>query len=151
MSLAELLQADRIHLDVEASSKKRALERISEFLTEDDEELSSDQVFAALLGRERLGSTGLGFGFAIPHARHEHARNARGACMRLSQPVDFDAMDEEPVDFVVGLLVPDGSADEHIQTLAELASLLNEESVRERLRTASTPEQILDVFSSSAG
>ena len=151
MSIAQILAPARIHLDVEASSKKRVLERLSEFLSDGDPEPSSGQVFDALLVRERLGSTGLGFGFAIPHARHELARDARCACMRLAKPIDFDAMDQEPVDFVVGLLVPDGSADEHVQTLAELAGLLNEPEVRERLRDAATPEHVMDVFTSSPG
>lgn len=150
MTIAQIMAPTRIHLDVDAPSKKRALERMSEYLSEGESELNSGQVFDALLMRERLGSTGLGFGFAIPHARHAQAADARGACMRLSQPIDFDAMDQQPVDFVVGLLVPDGSADEHIHTLAELAGLLNEPDVRERLRGAQTPEQVLEVFLSAS-
>lgn len=146
MPIAQIMAATRIHLDVDAPSKKRALERMSEFLSEDDEGLNSGQVFDALLARERLGSTGLGFGFAIPHARHELAQDVRGACMRLAAPIDFDAMDQQPVDFVVGLLVPDGSADEHVHMLAELAGMLDEPDVRERLRQAATPEAVLEVF-----
>lgn len=151
MSIAQIMTSTRIHLDVDAPSKKRALERMSEYLSDGDSELNSGQVFDALLMRERLGSTGLGFGFAIPHARHAQAEDVRGACMRLSQPIDFDAMDQQPVDFVVGLLVPDGSADEHVHMLAELAGLLNEPQVRERLRDAETPAQVLDVFGSVPG
>ena len=146
MSIAQIMTSTRIHLDVDAPSKKRALERMSEYLSDGDSELNSVEVFDALLMRERLGSTGLGFGFAIPHARHAQAEDVRGACMRLSQPIDFDAMDQQPVDFVVGLLVPDGSADDHVHMLAELAGLLNEPQVRERLRDAETPAQVLDVF-----
>ena len=151
MSIAQIMTSTRIHLDVDAPSKKRALERMSEYLSDGDSELNSGQVFDALLMRERLGSTGLGFGFAIPHARHAQAEDVRGACMRLRQPIDFDAMDQQPVDFVVGLLVPDGYADEHVHMLAELAGLLNEPQVRERLRDAETPAQVLDVFGSVPG
>ena len=146
MSIGQIMAPARIHLDVDAPSKKRALERMSEYLSAGDADLSSGQVFDALLSRERLGSTGLGFGFAIPHARHALASDVRGACMRLSKPIDFDAMDRQPVDFVVGLLVPDGSADEHVHMLAELAGMLNEADIRERLREAVTPEDILEVF-----
>jgi nitrogen PTS system EIIA component len=150
MTIAQIMAPACIHLDVDAPSKKRALERMSEYLSEGDSELNSGQVFDALLMRERLGSTGLGFGFAIPHARHAHAADVRGACMRLAQPIDFDAMDQQPVDFVVGLLVPDGCADEHVHTLAQLAGLLNEPDVRARLRNAQTPEEVLEVFLSAS-
>ncbi|MEM7504935.1 MAG: PTS sugar transporter subunit IIA [Pseudomonadota bacterium] len=151
MSIAALLAPERIRIDVAAKSKKRALEQLSVLLAEGDEDLSSTKVFDALLARERLGSTGLGFGIAIPHARYSDATEARAACMRLSEPVDFDSIDREPIDFVVGLLVPDAAIDEHIQTLADLAGLLSESSMRDALRAADDAQCIMRIMNGGNG
>lgn len=143
MAMAEILRHSRLQLDVEASSKKRALERLSELLAGDAPTmLSAGKVFDSLLVRERLGSTGLGFGVAIPHARHPGASEAIGAFMRLRQPVDFDAMDREPVDLVFGLLVPEDCTDEHVRMLAALAELFDDAELRQRLRAAEGAEEV---------
>ena len=147
MTIASLLALERIQVDVPASSKKRALEQLSVLLCNDDEELSSGKIFDALLARERLGSTSLGYGIAIPHARHSDAPAARAACMRLNTAVDFNAIDGELIDFVFGLLVPDAAHDEHVQTLAELAGLLSDEAIRDALRAAPDAAGIYAVVS----
>lgn len=143
MALADLLNPDRLLLGSTAASKKRALEHLSELMANASSELSAGTVFDSFLVRERLGSTGLGFGVAIPHARQPGATEAMGAFMRLAAPVDFDAMDREPVDLVFGLLVPEDCTDEHVQLLGELAELLSEKEVRESLRNASTADEVL--------
>ena len=146
MSLVSILAPERVQIDVAATSKKRALEHLSTLLAAGDDTLNSAKIFDALLGRERLGSTGLGFGIAIPHARHAEASEARAACMRLQTAVDFDAPDQEPVDFVVGLLVPDRASDEHVQTLAALAEMLDQARVRERLRQAPDSQALIEIM-----
>jgi nitrogen PTS system EIIA component len=149
MTIVSLLAPERIALDVVTSSKKRVLEQLSVLLCGTDEDLSSGTVFDALLARERLGSTGIGFGIAIPHARTTQALHARAACMRLDTGVDFDALDGEPIDFVFGLLVPDSACDEHVHTLAELAGLFSDEGVRAALRVASDADDIFAAIGTS--
>jgi nitrogen PTS system EIIA component len=146
MSFVNILLPERVQVDVAATSKKRALEQLSKLLAAGDDTLSSAKIFDALLVRERLGSTGIGFGIAIPHARHADANKPRAACMRLQQGVDFDAPDREPVDFIFGLLVPHGAADEHVQTLASIAEMLDQAAIRERLRVAPDGAALMDIM-----
>jgi PTS system nitrogen regulatory IIA component len=150
MAIADLLQPERLLLDSSAASKKRALEHLSELLATADESLAAGKVFDSLLVRERLGSTGLGYGVAIPHARHIGAREAIGAFVRLSQPADFDAIDAERVDLVFGLLVPEECTDEHVQLLAELAELFSNPVVREKLRRATTAADVIAIIRDGA-
>jgi PTS system nitrogen regulatory IIA component len=146
MAIADLLLPERLLLGSTATSKKRALEHLSELMANADEAFSAGTVFDSLLVRERLGSTGLGYGVAIPHARHRGATDAIGAFMRLEQPVDFDAMDREPVDLVFGLLAPEECTDEHVQLLAQLAELFSDEAVRDGLRDASAKDDVLSLM-----
>lgn len=146
MAIAELLSAERLSLGCCVASKKRALERLSELIATADESLAPGKVFDSLLVRERLGSTGLGYGVAIPHARHPGATQPVGAFMRLSTPVDFDAIDREPVDLIFGLLVPEECTDEHVQLLAELAELFGDDAIRDRLRGAAAPDDIMSII-----
>jgi PTS system nitrogen regulatory IIA component len=108
----------------------------------DDEETVTAQVFERLLERERLGSTGLAGGVALPHARMPGLENSRGAFIRLAEPVEFDALDGEAVDLVFALLVPEEANEEHLQLLAQLASRFNDAELRERLRSASADEAL---------
>ena len=118
-------------------------------ITDAPPELNANEIFDSLLSRERLGSTGVGYGVAIPHARYEGATDAIGAFMRLDQPVDFDAMDREPVDLVFGLLVPEDCTDEHIQILAQLAELFSDPQLRTALRTASGTDEVMNLIGSA--
>lgn len=118
-----------------ASSKKRVLEHAARLLAVGlGEEPTAEQIFERLLERERLGSTGLAGGVALPHARIEGIDRSRGAFMRLAGPVEFDALDGQPVDLVFALLVPADANEEHLQLLARLAGLFNNADLRERLR-----------------
>jgi len=151
MEPADILVRERISVSSSAASKKRLLEDAANLLatglekTTDDEPPTSEQVYERLLERERLGSTGLSGGVALPHARMAGVDEARGAFLRLAEPVDFDAMDGQPVDLVFALLVPEEATDEHLQLLAALARMFNESALRDRLRTAQA-EQILPII-----
>ncbi|KPK56035.1 MAG: hypothetical protein AMS22_02390 [Thiotrichales bacterium SG8_50] len=151
MDLSLLITPDRIACDVSASSKKRALEALSELLARDDDELSAADVFDSLIARERLGGTGLGFGVAIPHGRLKDKDKTIGAFVRLSEGVDFDAVDNQPVDLLFALLVPENSTEEHLQILATLAELFNRSEVRDALRQAKSVQAIHALLTSRRG
>jgi PTS system nitrogen regulatory IIA component len=140
MQPVETLTRGRISLSSTAASKKRLLEEAATLLAEGLEELTGEQVYERLLERERLGSTGLSGGVALPHARIAGIDEARGAFLRLADAVDFDAMDGQPVDLVFALLVPEEATDEHLQLLAALARAFSDEGVRARLRKAEEAE-----------
>ena len=126
MQIADLVREDRVRLDPGITSKKRALERLSELLAADGDTPSPGLVFDALSARERLGSTGLGHGVAIPHGRMAEIDAPRVAVLRLEQGVDFEAIDHEPVDILIALVVPEKSTSEHLELLAQLARALSQ-------------------------
>ena len=105
------------------------------------------EVFDSLLARERLGGTGIGHGVAIPHGRLKNTDHTIGAFIKLQTAVDFDAIDNQPVDLIFALLVPEDSTQEHLQILAAIAGLFNDEQAREQLRRASSPEELYTIIS----
>ena len=139
MKLSDILSKNCVRLDAEASSKKRVLESASEMLADTDQSLSPRQVFNCLIAREKLGSTGLGHGVAIPHGRLAGLDKTIGVFLRVPKGVDFDAPDNEPVDMVFALLVPEESTDEHLQVLASIASYFDDEGSRDALRGEDSP------------
>ena len=142
MSDSELLVPARARCQADITSKKRALELISELIAAGHGEITPRDVLNCLVSREKLGSTGLGHGVAIPHGRLPQVKSALGAALTLQSGVDFDAPDGEPVDLVVGLIVPEESTDEHLHILANLAQAFSDpESVR-AVREATTPEEL---------
>ena len=130
MQLSEIINVNRIKKDVDVQSKKRALEELSNLITQDQTQLNANEIFDSLISRERLGSTGVGYGVAIPHGRINNCNQITGAFIQLSQGVDFDAMDNQPVDMLFALIVPEESTDEHLQGLALLASMFNDGNFR---------------------
>ena len=146
MKLSEILAPNCVRLDVDATSKKRVLESASQLIADTDESLSARQVFECLFAREKLGSTGLGHGVAIPHGRLAGLDKTIGVFLKLPKGVDFDAPDNEPVDLVFALLVPEESTDEHLQVLADIASYFNSESSRKALRVNMSPEKIRELL-----
>lgn len=142
MKIVDLLTTDRIRTDLEVGSKKRALEVLSEMLAGDTGEVSASAVFNKLIGRERLGSTGLGHGVALPHARIQRSGQACGALIRLQRGIDFDAFDRQPVDLLFALVVPEHFTDEHLQILASLAELFSDQELCRDLRQADSPEAV---------
>jgi len=137
------INKERISCGNTAASKKRVLQNLGELLAQSAPELSPDDTFDKLLERERLGSTGLGHGIALPHARVTGIDEAYGAFVQLGSSVDFDAIDNQPVDLVFGLLVPESATREHLQLLAHLASMFSNAEFCEKLRHSSQPEEIL--------
>ena len=119
--LAGLLSTSRIRLNVAASSKKRMLEELAGLLSHNRSDLHRDTVFQVLNERERLGSTGIGDGIALPHGRLNGLTEPLAAVIRLRQALDFDAVDDGPVKLIVGLLVPANATEQHLDILASLA------------------------------
>lgn len=137
MSLvANLLPPSNVSIDVCVSSKKRLFEYLG-LLFENHHGVASSVVFESLFARERLGSTGLGHGIAIPHGRIKGLTDAVGALVRLAAPVPFDSPDSKPVTLVFALLVPEQATERHLQILSELAQLFSEREQREAMQTAS--------------
>lgn len=146
MEISTLLTAEHIHCDVAVSSKKRAMDVLSGLLVEAGAPLSESEIFNGLIARERLGSTGLGHGVAIPHGRFNDLDETIAILVRFAQPVDYDAVDGEPVDLVVALMVPAESTDEHLQLLAALAEMFSNERMRDTLRQAAASPDIAAVI-----
>lgn len=135
-----IIEQDGISIADDASSKKRVLEHAASLLSRGESEPSAERIFERLLERERLGSTGLAGGVALPHARMTGVDTCRGAFLRLVDKVEFDSLDGQPVDLVFALLVPEEANDEHLQLLARLAGMFNDDALRQRLREAEAPE-----------
>lgn len=146
MKLSEILTPDCIRLESDATSKKRVLETASELLAGTDDDLLPRAVFDCLIAREKLGSTGLGHGVAIPHGRLSGLDKTIGAFLRVEKGVDFDAPDNEPVDLVFALLVPEESTDEHLQVLADIAEFFDSEDSRDALRGEDSPHKARDLL-----
>ncbi len=133
--ISTLLKPENVLPDLEVGSKKRLFQLAGEAL-QASAGISADEVFESLLSREKLGSTALGHGIAIPHGRIKGLRETTCALIRLKQPIDFDAPDSLPVDLLFILLAPAAATDLHLQILAELAQLFSEKEMREKLRAA---------------
>jgi len=142
MQVSEFIQSDRVLCDVDASSKKRAFEALSQLISKNCDGVSANEVFDSLIAREKLGGTGLGYGVAIPHGRLKNIDTTRGAFIKLKAGIDFDSIDKKPVDLMFALLVPENAEEEHLQTLALLANMLNDEKMRESLREASNADEV---------
>ena len=143
--LTNLLTADQVLLDLDASSKKRVFEQAG-MLFESRLGLARSTIFDSLFAREKLGSTGLGQGVAIPHGRIKGLKEAAGAFLRLATPVPFDSPDGRAVDLLFVLLVPEQATEEHLQILSELAQRFSERAFREKLQAAASPADIVALF-----
>ncbi|VAW72137.1 PTS IIA-like nitrogen-regulatory protein PtsN [hydrothermal vent metagenome] len=147
MDICELIDSNRISCNAHEKSKKRALEHVSKLLASSTPNLTSEEIFSSLIERERLGSTGVGHGVALPHGRLHGREQAVAAFIKLEQAVDYDSIDNEPVDLLYALLVPDHFTDEHLKIISQLASLFNDADFRQQLRCCENPEQIYQHFS----
>ncbi|MGH8799684.1 MAG: PTS IIA-like nitrogen regulatory protein PtsN [Casimicrobiaceae bacterium] len=143
--IAQLLPEAYIALNLEATSKKRLFEQIGQ-LFEAHSQIARSVVFDSLFARERLGSTGLGQGIAIPHGRIKGLKEAMGAFVRPQQPIPFDAPDGKPVEQVFVLLVPEQATEEHLQLLSELAQMFGERSFREQVARAADAAEVHQAF-----
>ncbi len=142
-----LINADNIRCKYDVcSSKKRVIENMSQLLASNTESISADAIYQGLLDRERLGTTGLGKGVAIPHARISGISHTIAAMMTLEAPIDYDAPDNKKVDIVFGLLVPEDGNEHHLQNLARLVSLFRDETICKSIREQDNPEKLFDLL-----
>ena len=144
MKITDILLSDHIQLDVPASSKKQILEVIAKSAASST---GCDQqiIFDALVERERLGTTGIGKGVAIPHARLAELTDLYCLFMRV-KPVDFESIDGKPVDLIFCLLVPEESGADHLKALARISKILRSETVCSTLRSAKSNKEILSII-----
>jgi PTS system nitrogen regulatory IIA component len=146
MSIFELLNEKTTAACLEAGSKKRALEKISEILSDNIPTHSQEQIFERLINRERLGSTGLGSGVALPHCRLDDIEAPVGILVTLLGGIDYDSPDNEPVDILFGLIVPAESTEEHLQLLAQLAEFFSDPNHCEQIRSAKSTPELLNII-----
>lgn len=146
MQILEILTEERILCHFKTSSKKNALEELSKLIAEADHSLTYTEIFSCLFAREKLGSTGIGHGVAIPHGRLQHSNKTIAAFLQLRHGIDFDAADHKPVDLIFALLVPENSTDEHLQILSHLADMFSDNSLLGRLRVESNPARIIKLL-----
>ena len=143
--LENILTPGRSLVNVPGGSKKRALEQIANLIAREIPDLEMQDVFEALIAREKLGSTGFGNGIAIPHCRLKGCDKPVSALMHLDAPIDFDAIDGAPVDLLFVLLVPEAATDAHLELLRQIASMRDRKDVRDKLRSASSNEALYQV------
>ena len=142
MEIADILDVRSVAVGVSALSKKAVLEELARLAAGDATEMTPAQAFDGLIVRERLGSTGLGNGVAIPHGRIDHLDAMRGAFLRTAEPIDFDAIDSNPVDLFFALFVPRDTTDEHLQMLAKLAECFSDTALVAKLRAVESKERL---------
>ena len=148
MAISALLSPQKIFIDTEVSSKKKLLELIAN-ITADQTGLPESTIYTNLLNRERLGSTGLGQGFAVPHARLPELEETLGCFFRLKQPVNFESPDNLPVDLVFTIIIPQEANEEHLLILSSLARIFSDADICEAIRTAASREEIEKIIQSA--
>jgi PTS system nitrogen regulatory IIA component len=148
MELKNVLGIHRIDLNAHVNTKKRALELVTECCAT---MMERADFFHALVEREKLGSTGLGHGVALPHARLAHLHTPMACFFKLEKPVDYEAIDQEPVDLIIGLFVPEEAREGHLQLLSQIAQLMSQESVRAALRQCHQVHEALRILTEPFG
>ena len=148
--IAKLLPLQNIQVGLDASSKKRVFEQAG-LLFENNQGVGRSTVFDSLFAREKLGSTGLGQGVAIPHGRIKGLKDASGAFYRLKTPLEFDAPDNQPVSLCFILLVPKDANERHLQILGELAQLFGDDAMRSKMLNAATPSELIALLGAWSG
>ena len=146
--LTQILTPENTLLDVNATSKKRAFEQAA-LLFENNQGIARSVVFDSLFSRERLGSTALGHGVAVPHGRISKLKQATAAFMRLATPIPFDSPDGQNVQLLIILLVPESATQQHLEILAEVARILSNDTIRHQLLSENDPAKIYDLLTQS--
>ena len=146
MKITDILTQKMTQCDLPGGSKKRVLENLSAFVTDQlgGNTDQADTLFHNLVARERLGSTGIGEGVAIPHCRVSGFNRIHGCLIKLENPVDFGALDDQPVDLIFALIVPEEQNDEHLATLARIASIMQNDQSRQSLRQCNNNEELFN-------
>lgn len=147
MDIASLLSPSTILCQQESTSKKRILEDISEHVSAAYPDLNAGNLFSALVAREKLGSTGIGNGIAIPHCRLAECKNITAMFITLTKGIDFDAIDNEDVDIIFALIVPEDADESHLKTLAKIAETFSDETILSKVRNAKDNQALLDAIS----
>ncbi|MCH7930022.1 MAG: PTS IIA-like nitrogen regulatory protein PtsN [Proteobacteria bacterium] len=148
MEITDLVSIEGVVADLKATSKKQALQDLAHRAA-DVTGLHERAIFDTLLERERLGTTGVGLGIAIPHGKMADLDRLYGVFARLNNPVDFDAVDDQPVDLIFLLLAPESAGADHLKALARVSRLLRDQSVCEKLRGSDTPAAIYALLTES--
>jgi PTS system nitrogen regulatory IIA component len=150
MTLQEIIKPDGVLCNATARSKKHCLEILSELLIRNIPTVASDDIFECLISRERLGCTGLDKGAAFPHCRVKGITESVAVLIKLSEPVDFDSPDGEPVDIVLGMMVPENINDEHRADIRLITQVLADEDLRARLREMNSSSDLYKALISGA-
>lgn len=146
MNIVELVSTDCIALNVDVASKKKALEYVSDLLVQSRTDMVPAEIFDCLINRERLGSTGVGKGIAIPHCRLQGNQETLVAMLRLQQGIDYDSIDGKPVDILFAMVVPEDAGEEHLKALAQLAKMFSNESILSQLHEARDKTEICQIL-----
>lgn len=146
MDIETILTPGRIAARADVTSKKGVLELLAELIAKDTASITQAEIFDSLCARERLGSTGLGHGVAIPHGRLKGSQETLGAFVQLQKGVDYDAVDQQPVDLLFALLVPEESTNEHLQILARLAEMFSDSERLRKLRRAYSQDALFKLL-----
>lgn len=149
MTLTDLLTPDAVISPLRANSKKQALQELAQHAAVATG-LQERDIFEALLQRERLGSTGIGDGIAIPHGRLPGIEKLAGLFARTEKPIDFDALDGQPVDILFVLVAPEGAGADHLKALARVARVLRNQSVIDQIRQVRDPTAIYAILAESS-
>lgn len=149
MEIADLLETDSVVAKLPATSKKQALQELAKRAAQITG-LHERAIFDVLLERERLGTTGVGNGIAIPHGKLGDLNRMYGLFARLEKPIDFDSVDEQPVDLIFLLLAPEGAGADHLKALARVSRLLRDRKVCEKLRGSDDPDALYALLTESA-
>ncbi len=146
MKLQEILTLDCTSCAVPATSKKRILEQICQLAANEVGKIDASDLLDSLLDREKMGSTGIGNGIAIPHGRLPDSHKAVAVLITTEQAIDFDAIDNRDVDVFISLFVPENSCQEHLETLQSIAKLFSNKSTIKQVRKCSNDKQLFDLI-----
>ncbi len=146
MDIQALVSLDRTECAVQCNSKKRILEVIADIAAKNNENIDSATVLSSLMSRERMGSTGIGNGIALPHGRLAGLEKVIAIVVTCTPAIDFDALDEKPVDIFFALLVPEEQTEGHLQTLATVAGKLSDKETIKAIRRATKSDEILSAL-----
>lgn len=149
MNIVEILSPERTICDVYGSSKKAVLEILASLIASADSGLSQTDVFMGLMAREKLGSTGLGKGIALPHGRLKGVNSALGAFVRLQHAIDYDSIDGSPVDVLFALVVPEQATQEHLEILSKLAETFSNDETLNKIRESSSRDHIFELLTAN--
>lgn len=144
--LSQVLSTERTYQEDFGASKKKVLQTLAERLSKTLSDISDVELFDQLIARERLGSTGIGSGVAVPHCRLDGLQKPIAALVKLPQAIDFDAIDRAPVDILFALIVPTDATDEHLQLLASVVEQVNNPEKLHQLRSCTTSSALFEQF-----